>query len=524
MQNIEQQLPEPERAETASGEIENKPELAELKPEAVAEAARGQVSRFEHEGEQLVSQVAAGYGTEPDAEVRADLSRLSDALRGEQERLERSLGSAPAEERVPAVRLRERFGEILGPGELEGTIAEKISPILERALRMDGAVLARCEQLDPEALAQVDIDDPNKHELDRYLDLRRKGFGKAELRALYESAARGGGPEVARAYGELVNGERKAVAEYLEKNQVKERCRAGIEQLGALYEEAGVQPHRPELPTVQFMGTYELIALQLSYEQGTPEGIPYFLGDAIQLKNRDAIAVVLRNEMLGEGDETLPFGPDDLMHLTVHEIVHSGDCSEFRGGELNDFSMGEAHAFKGGFMSGNRANTRRQGVLLGLNEGTTELVTRVATSRIGYRRSEAAGPHGYDGYVADVAALVDVLEHRPANGSFDPARYGGQSLRSLLEMYQSKTGTLELGRKLQREIGPKALSIFEALSGGTFAKFVVQLQRFRSGEQPDPVEVFPDSLTPVGLKLEELQISYPFLTAKKVKELDWDNF
>jgi hypothetical protein len=49
------------------------------------------VARFEHEGEQLVSQVAAGYGTEPDVEVRADLSRLSGALRGR----ENPLGWSP---------------------------------------------------------------------------------------------------------------------------------------------------------------------------------------------------------------------------------------------------------------------------------------------------------------------------------------------------------------------------------------------------------------------------------------------
>lgn len=516
----------PERAEAQEGP-QGREETRELTFEQVAQAAQREVEGFEREGEQLVAEVALSYGAEPDIEVVEDLERLGAALRAEQATLAESLGTAgsteatPEAERAPVPEVRERFGEILEAQELEESIANKVAPVLERALRMDSAVLARCEQLDVDALGQVDVEDPDARQLNSYLELLRKGFAKADLRTLH-AAANVGGPEVAKAYAELVSRERRSVGEYVERNRLVERCREGIAQLDALYREAGVEDTRKAAPTVQFMGKYEVIALQLSYHEGTPEHIPYFLGDAIQLKNRNAVMVSLRDETLsGEGASVA--GPDDLVHLTVHEVVHSHDFSaSVEGG--NDFSMAEAHTFKGGFMAGNKQNARRQGVLLGLNEGTTELVARVATSRMGYRRSEAAGPHSYDGYVADVAALVDALEHRPVGNGFDPSRYDGKSLRNLLEMYQSPKGTLELGRRMHREIGPKALSLLEALSGGGFAGFLRQLERSRSGQQPSPVEVHPDGLAQVGLKLEELKVFYPFLEEKKTKAFNWENF
>lgn len=504
---------------------ETRHEVPGQTPERLTETADGAVARFEQEGEQLAAEVALSYGAEPDAELISELGRLSAALHGERDALVRSLKAEPgpavdAERETPPA-VRERFGEILTPAELEQSIGSKVAPVLERSLRMDDAVFARCEQLDVQAFGQVDVEDPDARQLSGYLELLRQGFTKADLRTL-RAAADVGGPEVAKAYAELVNRERQSVGEYVERNRLVERCRDGIAQLDALYREAGVADIRPVAPTVQFMGKYEVIALQLSYEEGTPEHIPYFLGDAIQLKNRNAVMVSFRDEVLsGEGPSVI--GPDDLMHLTVHEVVHSHDFSaSVEGG--NDFSMSEAHTFKGGFMAGNRSNRRRPGALMGLNEGMTELAARVATNRLGYRRSEAAGPHSYDGYVADVAALVDVLEHRPTHEGFDPSRYDGKALRGLLELYQSPKGTLELGRRMHREIGPKALSLLEALSGGGFADFLRQLERFRAGQQPSPVEVHPDGLAQVGLKLEELQATYPFLVAKKPAEFNWENF
>ncbi len=427
------------------------------------------------------------------------------------DRVRKKLGipSVEGDSTMDAESFKENLGYVVSEEEIQTLSSERIAPYFLEKL---GIPAEKLDQFEDE-FSKDSLRDPYKYgtsdavEYRNYQGLRYMDLSKLEIERLVKAAV-GGKEGISQELSLSLKGEREHILSLLENPDIKQKVSRVFNEIGVLYQEAGVRIPRSELPTTQFIGKFDQIFLQA--KRGQEPGIS--IGKGEYIPEFDACIVQLNPPLESEISDV------DIT-IAVHENFHSLSAKTICNGDGGDVNWFDAIKGKSGFFSKNRGNERRPHSLLALNEGLTELLARVTGARVGIDIKQIGS---YNNYVKDALVLAQVLNGEAVNEMLPYEQVPPVLLKSLLEKYGSDSGTLSLGREMDRIIGSNALSLYDVLSysenGGGFAAFAKSLQSINKGLPAEDVPIDRESLQRYGLEFEDLRKEYTFLVEKAKTE------
>ena len=237
------------------------------------------------------------------------------------------------------------------------------------------------------------------------------------------------------------------------------------------------------------------------------------LGQATYYPGRDACVVEV-------SDKIQPGNIANVVHENYHSLSAHKVCAQE--GKDIEFDNTNAKTMKMGFFTLNTANERRPHVLNGLNEGTTELFTRITMRRAGL---EINSESSYDNYVKNVLVLDQVLKDQPVDAMRKYEDIDPKEMADLLNRYTSNMGTLALAREMKEKIGPNALAMFDLLGGtnAEFIKFITAVQDAKEGKlQIGTITLSPEELAKYGMEPEKVLEVYPFITVAEPPKVNFE--
>lgn len=380
----------------------------------------------------------------------------------------------------------------------------------------------------PDHLTRDDIDKFNEiklweiiHKIDDFEDTKKKfgeelfaqyekywflrqSLGNEEIRALIAKKDAGNFSENLAAN---IRNERTSILSLVEKPENIKAIISIEEGIYKLIEENGLKPERLDKPKLQFVGPEEDLLYRMSFEKE----ISGFY------ENRLAFVVVKITQAEIESGKL----SNATLNALGHELWHHQSAEPVH---IN--APFEQFLFEKVGLSVSNASDDHKKVHNVLNEGATELLARITADRLGIYEGSNYGTHPYDTYVNLVMNLGEISHDQL---SWDPSIQSEsnsykeiintEALKQLLKDYISLDGLLNLGRRIEKDLGKYSEMIMEYyIKQGKleeFLDFAFNARLYiRSGLIPGNSLKFPNHFLfskEYGISYEELRENYPFL-------------
>lgn len=409
------------------------------------------------------------------------------------------------------VELKQNFGYLLQERDIHNIVREKLIPEIKNLLKFNPEKINLYEATYQKILTVWDLrtleDDDRWEFMATYYNLREGGITKAEI----EDLKRQGDEALEKYFISSVKKERQTISDALEQPSVQEKLAAEMVALNLLFQRTGIQPTKP-MPLSQFVGKYEKMLIQLQV------GLAATRADApLGFYHPGANVAMIFKPLPGESFEITDQDIRNMGHENWHGLSPNSEnqlCSDAK--KLT--SVADSAQFKLGFESANPKNKRRKQSLTGLNEGSTELLNRITGDSAGLEPSQ---PHPYDALVQNTIALLQSLEGQDININIKYQDIPIENVRNLLKKFISRHGTLALAREMRDKIGPDSLAMLDLLSPRPEPEFAKFLALTKNPGTKETITVYPDELQTYGLKFDNLQKRYPFLTLEERKEIKY---
>jgi hypothetical protein len=347
-----------------------------------------------------------------------------------------------------------------------------------------------------------------------YLEFKnlRNGFSEEAITILLQH--KNDEQELRSAIRNALQKEREQIGDVLNRQENQELLIAQTRELKDAYDSLGAMPSRADIPPTEFIGpTGEVFIRALEWGMlSTSSG----RGQGAYLNHKDIIKVVLM-------DKDIEVLSAHTAHTYKHENTHAWAFNRVVRTETEntttsrgEVDLGNVAELRGGFALMNSEGEFH----IGIDEGTTELLTRYSDQLAGREQSHEFGFELYDSYVADMKVLShilgqdisvkDIVIPDAENDDYTERSINLEGLKLLGQYRGLEDGIEKLRGQVEDKLGEHSFFLFDLVG----AKFIARLQQHLRGEKredEETIKIRTSALETENIDPNELRRLYPFI-------------